>query len=143
LRRLIMEFVMPWVSLLLATRRQAASKRRAAQPAGTTGTVTATATATARDDSIAHVSAAVVTAADNDLRGSSTVGSSVRAAFHTADSSQVAGQAPGRAAPGVAGRPSVAQPTRGSVAEYVADGDVLRPPFDSFTGTWDVTRDMG
>lgn len=137
LRRLILEFVMPWVSLLLATRRKAAGKRPEAQPAATIRTVTAT--ATARDPSTGHVSTAVVTASDNDLRTSSTVGSAVRAGFRNADSSQVAGQVPRQAAPAAAGRlsPEV------SGAGYVADSDVLRPRFDSFTGIWDVTRDMG
>jgi hypothetical protein len=132
-----MEFVMPWVSLLLATRGKAASKRPAARPTATTRTVTAT--ATARDPSTCHVSTAVVAAPDTDLRSSSTVGSAVRAAFRTADSGRVIGQAPERAAASVVGHPSA----EASAAEFVADSDVLRPPFDSFTGIWDVTRDMG
>lgn len=84
LRRVVMEFVMPWVTLSLSARRHKAQKRKAMQSTG---------------------------------------------------------QATSAAAPGTV-------PSKGSTAVVpvgATEGEtaVLKPSFDSFTGIWDVTRDMG
>lgn len=114
LRRVALEFVLPWVSLLLAKRRNKHAGKHSRPPAAAQRTGQAATTPAAPAQSAGATTA------------SGTVGSAVRAAFGRADSS-----------------PQQQSGMQEQHTDRAADSDVLRPAFDPFTGIWDVTRDMG
>lgn len=122
LRRIAMEFVMPWVSLLLVTRRKAANKcQRQQQPQNPQAQPMQASSAVAQP--VGTIGTTTVSAAE-DRRGG-TVGGYVTAAFSDADK----------------GKHHGSMQKRSGAADV--DSNVLRPQFDPFTGIWDVTRDMG
>lgn len=113
LRRIVLEFGMPWASLLLAQRRRARSKGGARNNASSSASDSST------------------------LAGES---SGRAAEFPAASEGVVAGRSAGS---GGGGAGAVAVSGLSGLQQTVGVDDAAKPAFDAFTGCWDVTRDMG